>query len=230
MWLRTIRAAERGQDGEIGIAGKSPPKPDAGPRSRPPSVSHEKPGSSYSRSPPRCPVHQGYSLCPTWWLSMANATRPPSPCSPLGPQLISSQPRTGVHPGNTLAPFLILKTPMPGPCPHSLPFLAPYPLLSPLLTRTWGTLTSCPGFPKPRPGSCPLDTGDTWESPNFLCLLLPHRWAFLLITFLPLPGETFQKDTSVLDSQHSPQQMPLPLLFSSPLSSSYFSSPEGEFF
>lgn len=52
MWLRTIRAAERGQDGEIGIAGKSPPKPDAGPRSRPPSVSPRK---TWFFIPPKSP-------------------------------------------------------------------------------------------------------------------------------------------------------------------------------
>ena len=44
MCLRAIRAAERGRDGGIGIAGKSAPKPAAAPRPRPPSASPVKTG------------------------------------------------------------------------------------------------------------------------------------------------------------------------------------------
>lgn len=229
MWLRTIRAAERGQDGEIGIAGKSPPKPVAGPRSRPPSVSPRK---TWFFIPPKSPsVPSSPGLLPLSSLVALYGQRhsPSQSLLPLGaavhlfpaPYWRSPRkyPRSLSHPqdpdARTLPSLSSFSSSIPALVPASHPNLG-HPHFLPWISQT--------------PGSCPLDTGDPWESPNFLCLLLPHRWDFLLITFLPLPGETFQKDTSVLDSQHSPQQMPLPLLFSSPLFSSYFSPPEGEFF
>lgn len=66
MWLRAIRAAERGRDGGIGIAGKSAPKPAAAPRPRPPSAS---------------PVKTGFYM-PPW-----SPTVPSFPWLPLSPSL-----------------------------------------------------------------------------------------------------------------------------------------------
>lgn len=83
MWLRAVRAAERGQDPGIGIAGKSPPNPMLA-LDRALLVSpRRKPGPSYPQSPRRSPGPQGYPLRAPPWRSTAKAAHPPGPCSPL---------------------------------------------------------------------------------------------------------------------------------------------------
>lgn len=78
VWLRAIRAAERGRDRGIGIAGKSAPKPAAAPRLRPPSASPVKTGFYMSPSSPTVPSFPKLPSALPWWHSVAKAS-----CTPL---------------------------------------------------------------------------------------------------------------------------------------------------
>lgn len=84
MWLRAVPAAERGQDGGIGIAGKSPPNlvlaPDRG--------LLVLPAENPVRPTPKVPLdahfpRATYPLGPPRWRSTSKAAHPPGPCSPL---------------------------------------------------------------------------------------------------------------------------------------------------
>ena len=142
VWLRAVRAAERGRDGRVKIAGKSAPKLGAVPRLRLPSASPLKTRFYMSPCPPRCPVPQGYPLCPPWWRS-TRWQKPPAPHPlPLGSIAHRFSAGLGIaHPlprpilssllkySHTL--FSSSRPPMPGPFSHR-PFFSQ--LLTPLLS------------------------------------------------------------------------------------------------
>ena len=167
VWLRAVRAAERGRDGRVKIAGKSAPKLGAVPRLRLPSASPLKTRFYMSPLSPTVPSSPGLPPLPSLvaFYQVAKATRTAPASSRLhSPPLLSrsryrspsSTPHTEFTAKIFSHPFLILKTPhartfltptLLFPAPYSPPVLAFLP--NPGRPLCAPSLPDLPRFPKP---------------------------------------------------------------------------------